>query len=201
MSAFPEVQIHYLRPPDRLTVFRQRLMHRGSDGLVSLARDSAIPPVTIHDRVVLDRGASAVWFTFPGSWHDIGRFHRADGTFTGYYANILTPPEFPEEGVWKTTDLFLDVWLPPEGDASLLDEDQFDAAVREGWLDAPTARRARKEADDIMEGIRSGDWPPPIARRWTLERAMTAERAMTERAPGAERVPGAERAMGAERAP
>ena len=33
-----------------------------------------------------------VWTTYRGDvWHDVGRFHLADGTFTGYYANILTP--------------------------------------------------------------------------------------------------------------
>ena len=63
--------------------------------------------------VALERGSDAVWFTFPGLWHDIGRFHRSDGTFTGIYANILTPPLIQPDGVWHTTDLFLDLWQKP----------------------------------------------------------------------------------------
>ncbi|MEX0979613.1 MAG: DUF402 domain-containing protein [Gemmatimonadota bacterium] len=170
----PEIHIHYLRPPDREEVFHQRLLHDGPEGKVTLATDVPIdPPVVIHGEIALERGASAVWTTFPGRWHDIGRFHRADGTFTGYYANVLTPPEFLDGGVWRTMDLFLDVWLTPGGNAFLLDEDQLAEAVRRGWIDAATAERAREEAAAILSGIADGSWPPPIARKWTLERALT----------------------------
>jgi predicted RNA-binding protein associated with RNAse of E/G family len=75
-------------------------------------------PLLIDGRVVLEAGSPAVWFTFPGAWHDIGRFHRADGTFTGIYGNVLTPVRFLDERTWETTDLFLDVWLEPRAGAS-----------------------------------------------------------------------------------
>ncbi|NIP82533.1 MAG: DUF402 domain-containing protein, partial [Gemmatimonadetes bacterium] len=72
--------------------------------------------------VVLDTGAPAVWFTFPGAWHDIGRFHTRSGTYTGAYANILTPVQFLDERTWETTDLFLDVFVGLDGTVHLLDE-------------------------------------------------------------------------------
>jgi predicted RNA-binding protein associated with RNAse of E/G family len=59
-------------------------------------------PTVVNGRAVLEPGAPVVWFTFPGRHHDIGRFHTADGAFTGCYANILTPVELdadpPAEG-------------------------------------------------------------------------------------------------------
>ena len=171
----PLVRIEYHRPPDRDEVFEQHLVHADDDVLVTLARDLTFdPPITIHDRIALETGSSAVWFTFPGAWHDIGRFHRADGTFTGVYANILTPPEILPDHLWRTTDLFLDVWLPADGGVHLLDEDQFNAAIDAGWVDEDTASRALAEAETLVGGAGAGTWPPPVVEAWTLERALEA---------------------------
>lgn len=132
------------------------------------------PAIRIEGRVVLERGSDVVWFTFPAHWHDIGRFHRADGTFTGIYANILTPVEIPEPGVWHTTDLFLDLWLPPDGPPRLLDEDEFEEARARGWIDPATAESARAEAKRLLQAARAGVWPPEPVRTWTLARAHEA---------------------------
>jgi predicted RNA-binding protein associated with RNAse of E/G family len=116
-----------------------------------------------------------VWFTFPGEWHDIGRFHRADGTFTGFYANILTPVEM-EGDRWSTTDLCLDVWLGADGGATLLDAEEFSEARESGWLDGETAARAEREAERLLTRALQERWPPPLVREWTLERARAALR-------------------------
>lgn len=93
------VDIHYRRLPDDVQVFTQDLVLDRSDVKVTLARNLAFDsPVVIRDQIALEPGSDAVWFTFPGRWHDIGRFHRKDDTFTGIYANILTPPTFVPPG-------------------------------------------------------------------------------------------------------
>ena len=170
MSRHPLVRIRYRRPPDRLQIFEQRLVHDGTGVKVTLAdRVTDVPLMRIEGTVVLEPGSSVVWFTFPGVWHDIGRFHRADDTFTGLYANVLTPPAI--DGVeWDTTDLFLDVWVPSGGTALLLDEDELDQAMGREWIDAETAERATAEAQRMMDGAAAGSWPPPVVSQWTLER-------------------------------
>jgi len=163
------VLIHYRRIPDREDVFDQRVVEVTPDGtVVTLAERAALArPIRAGDQVILEPGASVVWFTFPGLWHDIGRFHLADGTFTGCYANVLTPPEM-EPGRWRTTDLFLDVWLPASGPVALLDEDEFEDAFARGLLDASTAERARTEAARLVEEAGRGSWPPRVVSEWTL---------------------------------
>lgn len=178
------VHIHYRRPPDREDVFHQTLVLDTDDVKVTLARDMAFDaPLRIGGEVVLETGSDVVWFTFPGAWHDIGRFHRADGTFTGIYANVLTPPTFHPGDVWRTTDLFLDVWMPASGGARtpeggtrvlVLDEAQLAEAVREGWVAEETARRAREEAERLVAGAEAGRWPPAVTGEWTVERARSA---------------------------
>lgn len=169
------VRIHYRRPGREEQLFVQHELHRDENVVVTfnertpLTRDSRV-----EGRTILENGAPIIWFTFPGLWHDIGRFHLADGTFTGFYANILTPVDFVEPRRWVTTDLYLDVWLEPDRAPMILDRDEFDEALDAALLDATTARAALDEAERIRALAVEGEWPPRIVEEWTLERAIRA---------------------------
>lgn len=131
-------------------------------------------PMRVAGQTVLEPGAPVVWFTFPGARHDIGRFHTADDRFTGYYANILTPVELDagsEPDVWRTTDLFLDVFLEPSGAVHVLDRDELREAVNRGWIDETGAGAAELEAARLIELARHGSWPPALVDAWPLARA------------------------------
>lgn len=174
-----EVHIHYHRPPDRTDVYVQALVLDAPDVKVTYQPSTPISrPVKVAGTPVLEPGAPAVWFTFPGAWHDIGRFHDAQGRFTGLYANVLTPcrlhPPGSAEPVlrWDTTDLFLDVWLGTDGRALLLDQDDLRTAEAAGHVSMEEAQTARAEARRILDGIAADTWPPAAAREWTLERVL-----------------------------
>lgn len=166
-----EIRILYRRPPDRLQVFEQAVVEDDGACVVTYLPAARLPkPVTAGGRVVLEPGAPVVWFTWRGdAWHDVGRFHRADGTFTGLYANVLTPVMM-NGAEWDTTDLFLDVWMGADGAVEILDRDEFDAALAAGWVDARTAARALAQAERLAADARAGAWPPELVRAWTLER-------------------------------
>lgn len=177
------VRIDYLRPPDRREVFVQRLVFDSPEVKVTLAEKVPFdPPIRIRGKIALEAGSDAVWFTFPRRWHDIGRFHRADGTFTGIYANILTPPIIRGDGQWETTDLFLDVWVEPGGHLSVLDEDQLQEALASGWVSREHAARARREAEWIRGEHEAGRWPPPVVEVWTLEKVRQSSAETTQAA-------------------
>ena len=182
MSPSDRVRIHYRRLPDHEEIFDQRIVLDRPDVIVTVTEPLDLRgPVRDGERLLLESGARAVWLTFPGAWHDIGRFHLRDGTFTGYYANVLTPVEIepPSDGgpwVWRTTDLFLDVSLPPGGSAALLDEDELDEALGRGHITEELARAAREEAERLLRLAATGAWPPRSAREWTLERIEAEER-------------------------
>lgn len=166
------VRIHYRRPPDRIQLFEQAVVHdTGAYVVTYLPAAQLSKPVTVDGRVVLEPGAPVVWFTYRGqTWHDVGRFHLADGTFTGIYANVLTPVEM--EGTrWDTTDLYLDVWRGADGAIELLDRDEFDAAVDANLLSADVAERALTEGERLVQGARQGAWPPAHIDEWTVDRA------------------------------
>lgn len=169
-AAGSPVSIRYRRLPDRERVFRQRLVEDAGEYVVTLLEEAEVDrPVRVNGTVALEPGAPVVWFTYPGRWHDIGRFHLRDGTFTGVYANILTPIRM-QGSAWETTDLCLDVWRGADGRVELLDEDEFDEAHRRGWMDARDAERAREEAERLAREAREGRWPPAHVAEWDLER-------------------------------
>ena len=180
------VAIHYRRLPDRMQVFRQEVLE-DADGCVATYLPAAeLPkPVRAGGAIVLEPGAPVIWFTYAGRWHDVGRFHLADGTFTGFYANVLTPVTM-DGARWETTDLCLDVWLSADGELRILDEDELAAAEGAGWIDAATAARARGEAAALAAAARAGTWPGPEVHAWTLDRAREtlSRRAAGSRSPG-----------------
>jgi predicted RNA-binding protein associated with RNAse of E/G family len=163
--------------------FEQRLVHRDAACVVTLLEATPLArPMRIDGVVALEPGAPAVWFTFPGAWHDIGRFHDARGHFTGLYANVLTPVEGLAALEWRTTDLFLDIWLPASGGPpTLLDEAELADAVA-GGLDIGLADAARREAARLLDAAAAGSWPPAVVHEWTLERALHVARRGTWRA-------------------
>ncbi|HEU4883719.1 MAG TPA: DUF402 domain-containing protein [Longimicrobium sp.] len=165
------VTIHYRRPPNRLEVFEQAVVDDDGTCVVTYLPSAKVKKaMEIGGRVVLEPGAPIVWFTWRGDvWHDVGRFHRADGTFTGLYANVLTPVRM-DGANWETTDLFLDVWMDADGGVEILDRDEFDAALAAGWITPSTAARALAEAERLADDARRGTWPPAPVREWTVER-------------------------------
>lgn len=165
-----KVTLHYLRPPSGLEIYEQVLLLDRPEVKVTLLPRHTRPDVRVDGEVILAEGAPVLWFMFPGEWHDIGRFYRADGTVTGWYANILTPVVFTPE-LWETTDLFLDLWIPARGPLRVLDLQEFQQAVAEEWLDAETAERAREEMERLKHAHREGTWPPPIVRTFDLDRS------------------------------
>ena len=179
MRTVPLVHIHYRRPPDRKDVFVQHLLVDAPDVKVTFQPATPLPePVTLEGRTILEPGSPVVWFTFPGAWHDIGRFHTAEGLYTGLYANVLTPCVLHGFGStppleWETTDLFLDVWMAPDGASHILDEPDLAEAVARRWVAPRTAARARREARRLQREA-GMSWPPEVVGEWTLERAQAA---------------------------
>jgi len=154
-------------------VYEQRLIHESPEVSVSFVPELSISePKSVEGRLVMEPGSPIIWFTYPGKWHDIGCFYAEDGRYLGLYANVLTPVEFVSARLWRTTDLFLDVWCAQGGDPVLLDEDELHQAEAQAWIEPELVSRARQEAERLLQGARDGTWPPRMVHEWTLERAL-----------------------------
>lgn len=64
------------------------------------------------------------WF-FSDRWYNVFEIRGTDATILkGWYCNVTTPAIFLPGGV-ESSDLVLDLWVTPDGDCLVLDEDEF----------------------------------------------------------------------------
>lgn len=169
------IHFRYHRPGKDTKVYEEVLVLDRPDVKVLLQDQYSGTDVDVAGSRILDSGAPIIWFIFVGSWYDIGRFHRTDGTFTGWYTNLATPVEFNGDN-WIGHDLFLDLWQPVVGDAVWLDQDEFAAAVETHLIDAATRRRVLNERALIDLQVSRNAWPPAIA--WDI--GLEQVRSLTE---------------------
>ncbi|CAA9543660.1 MAG: hypothetical protein AVDCRST_MAG49-1112 [uncultured Thermomicrobiales bacterium] len=76
----------------------------------------------------LERAAAEQWF-FPDRWYSLLRFTTSDDRTIGYYVNFSQPLRELRAGYYQDLDLELDLWLDPDGTATELDRDEFDAEI------------------------------------------------------------------------
>ncbi len=101
--------------------------------------------------VTLRRGDRFVETYYNNRWFNVFEiFDREDGALKGYYCNVSRPARFVDGRV-EYEDLFLDLWVSPEGVQTVLDEDEFDAAE----MDDETRRAARVALEELQQQFES----------------------------------------------
>ena len=164
----PEVEIVYRRLPDSVKTFRQEILHDGPNCKFSLLiLPEGSEPLNVGE-VQLEPGGAILWYLFPDRSYEVGGVYDPQGRLLGWYTNLLRLPEI-SEGRWELTDLFLDVWQPPDGPARLLDEADLAAALEAGAISREEARQVEAEAAAVLRSARAGRWPPTIVHRYPLE--------------------------------
>jgi len=154
-----EITIEYLRPPDNLSAYKNRLLYADEKVIVSegIARPKRV--VIVEGSIVLDQGYPVVWFVFRGEWYDIGKVYDRKNRLKGYYSDIIKPAEI-ENNTVRITDLFLDLWISTKREVTILDMDEYNEAVEKGWLEDRMAIEARTKLDHLVELTRERLFPP-----------------------------------------
>ena len=71
------------------------------------------------------RGDRFVEYFYTDRWYNVfAVYDRDDGVFKGWYCNICRPSVIGETAV-HCEDLALDIWVTPQGQTTILDEDEF----------------------------------------------------------------------------
>ncbi|MEE8391699.1 MAG: DUF402 domain-containing protein [Anaerolineae bacterium] len=99
-----------------------------------LQRDgSAIVLRTSWDRapldvgyVVLEPGDCWTEHFYADRWYNIFEIRAGDGRLKGWYCNVTRPARISADEV-TAEDLALDLWVAPDGEMLVLDEDEFAA--------------------------------------------------------------------------
>ena len=152
------IHYHYHRPGKGTTVFEEEVLVERADVVITKLPRYDGARCVVRGAVTLEPGAPIIWYLFPGEWYGIGRFHLADGTFTGWYTNLTEPVKMSGDR-WDGTDLFLDHWTPADGSPSCwLDEDEYGDALTRGQVDAIQA----EAVEAVRRRVELGPWPPAV---------------------------------------
>jgi predicted RNA-binding protein associated with RNAse of E/G family len=104
---------------------------------------------------VLKRGDRFVELFYTGRWYNIFEIHdRDDDAIKGWYCNVGFPAVEEGEGHISYVDLALDLWVTPEGEQHVLDEDEF-AALE---LDEATRSHALAALRELRALFMHGGW-------------------------------------------
>ncbi|HZW03284.1 MAG TPA: DUF402 domain-containing protein [Anaerolineaceae bacterium] len=138
MSA--NVHIHLERIGKKTTVYSEGYV---DDDGVRLKTCSVLPPQTSElfsqiwwraDLVTPGRLVGSVCkYLFYGEWFDVVELRGAAGELIGYYCDICTPVVRQGQDYFLT-DLFLDLWIEPDGSMRELDWDEFEEAAAGGLI-------------------------------------------------------------------
>ncbi len=155
------VTLTYKRPPDRVNHFQQELLYLDDDVVVTSQRVKPSSPIVQNGATVLGDDFAAVWFVFTGLWYDIGKVYNLDNEWTGYYCDVLKPVKRRVNAAGKLecfeiTDLFLDLWVNPDGTYEIQDEDEFEEAIQNGAIDAELERKAREVLNTLIAKVEDG---------------------------------------------
>lgn len=116
----------------------RKLDHAGSQvtdypGRVLWRNEHAIVLCTGWDRapldigfVVLEPGDRWTEYFYADRWYNIFEICASDGCLKGWYCNITRPACISADEV-TAEDLALDLWVAPDGETQVLDEDEFAA--------------------------------------------------------------------------
>jgi len=100
-------------------------------------------------------GDRFVEYYFTNRWFNIFDISRADGHRKGWYCNIAEPAIFFDDHI-EQVDLLLDVWVNPEGEPLILDEDEF---ANDTTLSSEQRNGAQQGLHDLLEMIATQQEP------------------------------------------
>jgi len=156
--------VRYKRPPDCLSLSPMVSLYENAEGMVAMGIMDPSEPIVINGLTLIARGYLGVFYVSSSEWHDVGAVYDTNRTFMGYYSDIATPMKRLSDG-YTMTDLFLDLWVFPDGRHVVLDQDQFVKAVTEGWLNNNQIKRAKTELENLIKAVKSKKFPPPKIKK------------------------------------
>jgi len=151
--------VSYRRLPKRVTRFPAMLLYESDEGIVSLNLLNPSKPLVVDGSTLLDKGYIGVWFVSTRECHNVGAIYDREKNFKGYYCDISTPIRLVPNG-YEVTDFFLDLWVFPNGEHLILDQGEFNEAIKKGWLTEQQIKTAKAEIQNLINMVKSKQFPP-----------------------------------------
>ena len=120
-------------------------------------------PKTKGGVVLAEPGFTWALFLFPGRWYAVESVYDGKGGLVAHHVDICRPPE-ERDGMLSFLDLKLDLLIRAGGEASWLDQDEYQAEVGSGAI-SPAWQKSVSETAAALDGERArGAFPPDAIR-------------------------------------
>lgn len=164
-----DLTVEYTRLPDDVVRWKQWKLHEDNDALVTAFYDGDLPrPIVAGGRTVVEGSFYGITYFLWDRWYNVIRVYDEGLEFSGYYSDVMTPVQ-KTWTVVRATDLFLDLFVFPDGTYSVEDESEFERAVAKGTIDEGIQRKARETMDELVGMARAGTYPPECVRRFPTD--------------------------------
>jgi predicted RNA-binding protein associated with RNAse of E/G family len=160
------IQIYYQRPGKGQTIYEEEHVYEDE---ICLRTFKTLPPeISEHlSASLLAQGliradqrvltiAKVYFFHEP---FNLLEFRDTEGQLIGHYSDIGEPARKLGENACEMVDLFLDIWLWPDGRLLELDWDEFDEAIEKNILTPAQADLARAAMQRLKAEVATKTYP------------------------------------------
>ncbi|ADT83274.1 hypothetical protein TERMP_00297 [Thermococcus barophilus MP] len=164
-----KVHLIYKRIPNRVLERYDELIADLGDIIVAKSKfHGMLAPLYVNGVKVIENDYTMIYFAFIGKNYDVLKVYDREGNFKGLYVDVLAYTERYGDTL-EMLDLFLDIFIFPNGEAFLLDEDELEMALNYGLIDKDAFDFAYKVADEIIMAVKEKRFPPKIVWKYDLE--------------------------------
>lgn len=157
-----KIHLLYRRIPNRVLEREDEVIADFGNIVVAKSEFSGmLAPLFVNGVKVIDNNYKMVYFAFVGKNYDILKVYDENRNFKGLYIDVLAYTKRYGNTI-EMLDLFLDIFVFPNGEAFLLDEEELEMALNYGLVDRGTFNFAYSVARGIFEKLKREEFPPEI---------------------------------------
>lgn len=164
------VTIHHIRPGKEEQIFREGFVSDDHHGLSTLTKLSEEDSRSLTQRlqsggfIESNETIRSLSKYYPnGEPFNLLVFRDRNGEPLGYYSDIAMPLRKVDDG-YELVDLFLDIWLKPDGTLLELDLDEFQDAIAKDLITEQQQALARTAFERLKEEAKHGLYPQKYMR-------------------------------------
>jgi len=152
-----QIVVHKLDARGRLvTSYAATLVERSENGALLHARWER-PALALGYTTFETGDQFREWF-YTDRWYNIFEIADSQSALKGWYCNIAEPATISESEI-QCRDLLLDLWVTPNGETHILDEDAFAA---DDAIDGPTRAQALGALAELQRLVAARE--PPFTK-------------------------------------
>jgi GrpB-like predicted nucleotidyltransferase (UPF0157 family)/predicted RNA-binding protein associated with RNAse of E/G family len=163
--ATPRLHLRYLRLPAQVLEMYDELVFKSKRVIAGRSQVTSTHSIMFDGKTVLKAGFPITYFELTGKWFNVVKVRNLRGRHTGYYCDIATPPKLLKDGSVELTDLFLDLWVSPDLKYKVLDEEELEDALKNGWISKGLYETAKRELQKLVAMVEKRKFPPQLIRR------------------------------------